>query len=128
MNQVHAQVSSTPLRGEARAKFERRRAERQEFARREETRYRDLLAAESERALLGEPPTVWDGCRFGPWMQAPIALTDYPQRGPSGSLVLCADAVPEPNGRHVFADHGLRVVRLTCADGRSWLEISEVPR
>jgi hypothetical protein len=99
-----------------------------EAQRAEDLRYRDLLAAEVERALSGQSPTRWAGRRGAPRGRFPLALLDYPVRANGGALVVRSEALPDLFGDCRFAANGLRVARLVAADGRSWTEVSELPR
>lgn len=123
---VEAPISRT--RALMRMSPEERRMRAIAAQRAEDLLRRELLAAEVHRALAGERPTRWAGSRAAAFAARPLKLTDYPERGASGSLALFAEALPDHFGDRRFARTGLRIARIVFADGSSVLECSEVAR
>jgi hypothetical protein len=107
---------------------EQRRARALEAQAAEDRAYRAVQVREAELALSGSTPTRWKSGRWAPMARAPLALADYPQRAPSGSLALYAEPLPDWRGEHRFAGYGLRIARVVAADGSSWIEVAEVSR
>jgi hypothetical protein len=107
---------------------EQRRARALEAQAAEDRAYRAVQVREAERALSGARPTLWDGGRWAPMARRPLALADYPQRAPSGSLALFAEPLPDWRGEHRFTGPDLRIARIVAADGSNWIEVAEVSR